>query len=145
MALPEEQQAQLMAYLDGELAPQERQAFERVLMESRPLQGELAQLQRLQSIVQRVRIPEPKPELWDEQPRLKSEKLWRVVGWVLFLAGTLMVALTSELLLWSTKNIPCSLKLGITFIVLGLGALLASVLLRRCKESKTDRYREIVR
>ena len=145
MAVSEEQKARLMAYLDGELAPEERQSFERVLMATPELQRELEQFQRLQSIVQRVRIPEPKPELWDERARRAPEKTCRVVGWIFFVVGSVIVALASEYLLWSANDIPWILKLGLTFIILGLGVLLASVVYRRCKEGKTDRYKELVR
>ena len=145
MAVSEEYQTQLMAYLDGELTPEERQRFERILMATPELQQELEQFQRLQAIVQRVRIPEPKPELWDERARRAPEKICRIVGWVFFVLGCVIVALASEYLLWSANDIPWILKLGLTFIVGGLGVLLASVLYRRCQEGKTDRYKEIVR
>jgi len=145
MAVSEEYQTQLMAYLDGELTPEERQRFERILMATPELQQELAQFQRLQSIVQRVRIPEPKPELWDERARRTPEKIGRVVGWVLFVLGCVIVALASEYLLWSANDIPWILKLGLTLIVGGLGILVASVFYRRCQEGKTDRYKEIIR
>ena len=141
----EEQQIQLMAYLDGEMNPQERTQYERVLMQSPELQRRLAQFQKLQSIVRRVRIPEPKPELWDEFPRRNTEKWLHISGWVLFVVGALIVAIASQYFLWMTNDIPCCLKIGFSLLGAGLVLLLVSVHLRRRKEGKTDRYKEIVR
>jgi len=145
MVVPDEHGMQLMAYLDGEMSPDERVHFERVLMQTPELQEDLAQFRRLQSLVQRVRIPEPKPELWDECPRHIPQKLLRGIGWILFMLGAVLVAVTSEYLLWSSNGMPWGLKAGITLMVLGLGVLLGAVILRRRKESRTDRYKEIVR
>jgi ferric-dicitrate binding protein FerR (iron transport regulator) len=145
MAVSEEQQIQLMAYLDGEMDARQRSEFERVLLDNPPLQQQLAQFQRLQGLVQQVRIPEPKLDLWDEYPRRGGEKAFRLLGWLLFLAGVLIVALGSEYLLWRSDEIPWILKAGITLMIAGLAVLLGSVLSRRGHESKTDRYKEILR
>jgi len=145
MAVSEEQQIQLMAYLDGEMDARQRSEFEKILLDSPPLQQQLAQFQRLQGLMQNVRIPEPRLELWDEYSRKGGEKAFRLVGWLLFVAGALIVALGSEYLLWRSDEIPWILKAGITFMIAGLAVLLASVLSRRRCESKTDRYKEIIR
>ena len=134
-----------MAYLDGEMDAAERSKFERVLLERPELQDELAQFQRLDSILQRVRIPEPKPELWDEFPRRNTDKVLRLVGWVLFVAGALLVGIASEYFLWTSNGIHWTLKLGITVLALGLLTLLGSVIQCRRREGKTDRYKEIIR
>lgn len=145
MAVSEERQIQLMAYLDGEMDARQRSEFEKVLLDSPQLQQQLAQFQRLQGLVQQVRIPEPKLELWDEYPRRRTEKSFRLFGWVIFLAGVLIIALGSEYLLWRSDEIPWILKIGITLMAAGLAVLLGTVLSRRHRESKTDRYKEIIR
>ena len=112
----EEQKAQLMAYLDGEMDAEGRRSFEQVLMQSPELQRELEQFSRLKSVVARVRIPEPKPELWDEWPRRGPEQLFRIIGWVLFVAGAILFGATAEYLLWNASEIHWGLKLGATLL-----------------------------
>ncbi len=136
---------ELMAYMDGELAPGEREQFERTLMQSTELQQELAEMQQLKSIIGRVRIPEPKPELWDERPRPGLERWFRLVGWILFILGGLFLLGIGNVNLWQLNELHWSLKFAITLMEAGLVVLLVSVFFRRRKEFKTDRYKEIIR
>lgn len=139
------QKERLMAYLDGEMNGEERLQFEKTLLSDSELQRELAQFQRLKSLVQKVRIPQPKPELWDEYARRPGEKGFRFLGWALLLAGLVVVFGFIGYQLWSDSGIPWILKGGITLILAGAGLLLCGVIHRRCRESKTDRYKEILR
>jgi ferric-dicitrate binding protein FerR (iron transport regulator) len=145
METRDENKIQMMAYLDGEMDSEQRREFETRLMASSELQKELRQFQKLQGLLQRVRVPEPKPELWDEWPRQKPEKYIRLCGWIMLILGALIFLGTGGYLLWADERIHLGMKTGLTLASTGIAVLLAGVIRRRRLECKTDRYKEILR
>lgn len=142
---PDSRRIELMAYLDGEMSPEERQRFEQVLLADTELRREAEEFQKIKSILGRVRIPEPKPEMWDERARKGAESAVRGIGWILLVLGVAVLAVTLVYLLWSDADAPFAVKLSLTLLITGFVVLLGSVAERRRRESKTDRYREIIR
>jgi ferric-dicitrate binding protein FerR (iron transport regulator) len=140
----EEKYGDLMAYLDGELGPEARKAFERRAAEDPELARQVEAFARLVEETDHLRFEEPDPKVWDAYWDEVRSRLGRRVGWV-FLAGG--GAALSALGLWSYYSRPHHplAEWGVGLTLLGVLALFVTVLRERLRELKHDRYRRIKR
>ncbi len=132
----------LMAYLDGELPPDERESVERGLAASTELQRELAMYQAMKSDIQGLDFHSGsyRHSVWDQVNR----RLNRPIGWTLLIAG-LVIWMTYGTWLFATSSISRWEKLGTGAIAIGVLMLLASVIWERLREWETDPYRNVQR
>ena len=133
-----------MAYVDGELAGEERAAFEARLAGERPLLDEVARLSKLSVIAKQSAPPEPMDHEW---ARLERELLHRGghrLGFLFLLIGGLggfgwgfYALLRSEL-----APLP---KTFVTLALLGLVVLFLLTLRARLRTRPYDPYTEVHR
>lgn len=132
---------ELMRYLDGELPADRAREVETALEQSTELRRELAVFQRMKTDLASMGAEmKPRRTVWEGVRR----RLAKPMGWTLFLAGAAVwvvygvyAYLTGGEALWE--------KLATSAVVIGLLILLATALLDRWTDLRTDPYREIER
>jgi len=137
---PEEQ---LSGYIDGELTQQKRQAIERHCEQCESCRARLEELASLRLRVGKSHLSEIGEDKWRETMNDATVNISRNIGWLLFLAGLMVIigfvlyqfAIGAEIATW--------LKLAIAAVYGGLFVLLLSVLKQRLVESKTDKYKNV--
>lgn len=144
-AEPTADQLLAMAYADGELAPDERRAFEARLARDPGLGREVAQHRALEVLARRVAPAEPLDHEWR---RLALDPLQRGTvgaGWALLLVGAFGLA---GLAMWrfvrdeSIDPVERGLVLA---LVAGAAALLVAAVRARLKTLHLDPYRNVER
>lgn len=132
----------LMRFLDGELPPQEHARIQAAIASSTELAREAAIFRAVKGRFQDISFHPGTyhSSVWDEV----NQHLARPIGWILFLGGAAVwavygvyVFLASPTELWE--------KLATSAVVIGILALLASVIWERYREWLTDPYRDIQR
>ena len=132
----------LMRFLDGEIAPEERTRIEAALAGSTELQRELALFRAMKEDLVSIQF---EPELrraaiWDRVNR----HLTRPIGWVLLVLGG--VAWTGDAgYLFLTSSAELLEKLATGAMAIGILLLLASVIWEQYRAWLTDPYRDIQR
>ncbi len=132
---------ELMAYLDGELAPDRVRAVEEALERSTELKRELMVFRAMKTDLRELGAGMKRTEsVWTAVNR----RLTRPVGWVLLVAGiAVWVAygvytyLTGGYALWE--------KVALSAVIIGMAILLLSAFVDRYQDLKTDPYKEIER
>lgn len=131
----------LMRYLDGELAPSERTAFERSIEKSTEVQREVAIFDAIKNDLQNLSFtPGQRRSVWYAVHR----RLGRPVGWVLLVTGAVLWAIYGAYLYLMSAIEPIE-KLATGGIFIGVLLLLASVLYERYRVWLTDPYRDVQR
>jgi anti-sigma factor RsiW len=141
---PTKDELDAMAFVDGELDPAARSAFERRIAREPALAREVVALQRLELLARHAAGPEPIDHEWR---RLQADAMQRAsfgLGWLLLLLGGAgLFAWGAYALFASTLGmLPklCALALGIGAALLVLRALRA-----RMRTKPFDPYTEIRR
>lgn len=141
---PSADQLLAMAYVDGELAPEQRAAFAARLASEPALAKEVAELQTIEVLARQSAPPEPADHEWT---RLESEPFARAFGplsWIL-LGGALL-----GLAVWSIVWIcGCGLQLVPKILVLALALGIVLRLLigvwQRARTKPFDPYTKVKR
>jgi len=139
----------LVRYVDGEATEEEADALRRHVAECGRCREELRAHQKLRNLAEDLGRIEPPEELWDEYVQGVYNRMERGFGWLLVVVGAVALALvggwryvTGFLL---DPEVGWFEKVGLTGLIVGLLALLFSVYRQRRRETRTDRYKEIVR
>ena len=141
---PTTDQLAAMAYADGELAGDERRAFEARLAQSPALAREVAQYQRLQVLARQAAPPEPMDHEWRRLWGDPVQRTLALLGWLLAGAGalTLLGWIGWSLVVSELELVP---KLALGGLLLGAALLFVSALRARLRTRPYDPYREIQR
>ena len=133
---------ELMAYMDGELPPDDRERVEDGLARSTELQRELAMYQAMKTDFQGLHFqpPHDRSSVWDQVNR----RLNRPIGWGLLIVG-LVIWMTYGTYLFATSSVSPWEKLGTGAVAIGVLMLLTSVIWERIRELETDPYRNVQR
>ncbi len=147
---PTDPKLTMMAYLDGELSPEDKAAFEQKLESDEQLRRELDEFRRLNEDLASLSFADPTDEQLERYWQCVYNRLERRTGWLLFVAGVAGIAvyIASRFIHWVVEDTATALLLraGISVGVLGLVVLFLSVLRERLAACKTDRYsREVKR
>ncbi len=132
---------QLMRFLDGEAAPEERSSVESSLKESSELRRELAVYQSIKDgFSDMTFVPWDEGSTWGRV----RKRLSVPVGWILTGSG---LAAWIGYGLWVFLTSPTSVlvRLATGGVVIGVLVLLANVIWDRCREYRTDPYRHVHR
>ena len=132
----------LMRYLDGELPPEDRRAFEAEIDRSTELRRELAIYRAMQRDFQELSFEPPTPDrsVWGTVNR----RLARPLGWLLLVGGVgLWIGYVAYMFVLSPVA-PWG-KAAVAAIVIGFLFLLASVIADRYRDWLTDPYRDVHR
>lgn len=133
-----------MAYVDGELAPAERERFEQRLRAEPALAREVAELQRLELLARHAAPPEPMDHEWERLARSQGQRgLWSA-GWLFTLAGV------AGLLAWGLTCLECSglpwaPKVLVPLLLCGAVLLLVAAVRARARTLRYDPYRDVKR
>jgi len=134
-----------MAFVDGELDPQERGSFEARLAEQPRLAREVAELQRLAVLARSVAPLEPKDHEWQ---RLSADPVHRAgmgLGGGLLVFGALAALGLGGYALASSPSIPLGVRLSLLGLGLGALCLFLTTLRARLRTLPYDPYTKVQR
>jgi len=134
---------QLSGYIDGELTQQERQRVVLHCETCEECRGNLAELQALRQRIGKTRLSVIGEDKWRETMEDTTVQTSRRIGWVLFIAGLLMVCGVGLVAFVTNSGMSLGEKVIVIAIYGGLATLLFSVLRQRLIERKTDKYKDV--
>lgn len=140
----------MMAALDGECTPAERQELAALLSEHPELAAEWQRLGRVREVLSGMSLQRPPEEVWDRFRSSVLHRAERSIAWVLITAGA---AVLGAWALWewlgrvlSDDALPMVVRLGIVALATGGLILLVSVIRERWFLHRRDPYsREVIR
>lgn len=144
MQEPSREQLQAMAYVDGELGPADRSAFEALLATRRDLQLEVTELRKLELLARSMAAPEPIDHEWK---RISLDPLQRSsigLGFAALSVGALGLAGWGGYELWAS-DMPLLPKLLLGALCSGALLLFLATLRGRLRTLPYDPYTEIER
>ena len=133
----------LSGFVDGELTQQERQRVRLHCEECDECRENLANLRALRERIGKAQLSEVGEDKWRETMNDSRVQTPRTIGWLLFIAGLLVIAGIVLVQLFFNDEIPLGAKLLMVAIYGGLATLLYSVLRQRLIERKTDKYKDV--
>jgi anti-sigma factor RsiW len=133
-----------MAYVDGELAPEPRTAFEARLAQEPALRREVSELRKLELIARAAAPREPLDHEWAALARDPLQRGTLALGWILLGLGALGLAGYLVFVL-CTCALPLALKLLLGALLAGGALLLAATLRARLRTLPHDPYTEVER
>lgn len=146
----ERMHALMMAAIDGEISPADRQELDGAIAASGELEREWRRFRRLKEVTTTMRLQNPPGEVWDRYWHSTYRRVERGLGWVLLSAGATVLAAywlwhVVEALLADTGS-PIVLRIGLLAVLVGGLILIVSVVRERIFTSRRDPYqKEIVR
>ena len=145
----DEFKALLMGYLDEELTHEEVLRVENHLRECQGCSLELEDFRRLKGVTRDMRVLMPDDKYWEDYWSHIYNRLERRIGWILMSLGAIL--LTSYGLYEILEkfvlgpDIPWIIRIGIVAFVVGICALIVSVLRERLFFIKSDKYERVKR
>jgi hypothetical protein len=133
----------LSGFVDGELTQQQRQLVTLHCGECIECRENLANLRALRQRIGNANLSEVGEDKWRETMNDPTVQTTRGIGWLLFIAGLLVIAGIGLVGFILSDEIPIGLKLTLIAIYGGLATLLYSVLRQRLIERKTDKYKDV--
>jgi anti-sigma factor RsiW len=133
----------LSGFVDGELTQQERQRVTLHCSECSECREILANLRELRARIGKAGLSEVGEDKWRETMNDPTVQTTRSIGWILMIAGLLVVAGIGLFGFIVASDISIGMKLIIAAIYGGLAMLLYSVLRQRLIERKTDKYKDV--
>ena len=134
----------MMAYLDGEMSPTERQAFEELLEQQPEWRDEFNEMLKVTESTKLLHLRPPDPTVWDGEWEEIDNRIQKKFGWLVTLVGAMILivyGLVKAILftdnLWAQS--------GIALVTLGFLVLFLAALRGRLLEIPRDRYRRIRR
>lgn len=145
----EDWKIRISGYLDGELDPEERRAFEEEVARNPELAREFEETRAMKEVTDAMQLREFPDKVWERYWEGTYNRLERRVGWILFSIGA-MVLLAAGLYeaavaLFRDSVEPLWLKLAVGVFCAGAAVLFVSVLRERLFLRRRDPYREIQR
>jgi ferric-dicitrate binding protein FerR (iron transport regulator) len=142
--------ALMMAALDGEASAADRQELEALLDGSAELTAEWRRFERLKEVTTGMRLQQPPEEVWDRYWTTTYRRAERRLGWLLLVAGSLVLAgywiwHAVEAFLADT-GAPLFLRAAIAAIAIGALILVVSVVREKIFTARRDPYqKEVIR
>lgn len=138
----------LSAYVDGELEPAEAARVEAHLAGSAEARREVERLRTFNRLTAGLRLREAPAEDWESFWRSAYNRTERSLGWVLLMAGAVVIGLwglyQAAAIVFSSA-LPPLIKGAVVIGAAGLLVLLLSVLRERIFTRRRTRYDDIVR
>jgi anti-sigma factor RsiW len=133
----------LSGFVDGELTQQQRQWVSLHCENCRECRENLDSLRVVRERVAGAGLSEIGEDKWRESMDDSTVQTTRSIGWLLFIAGLLVVGAIGLVGFLFSDDIPIGVKLLLIAVYGGLGLLLFSVLRQRLIERKTDKYKDV--
>ncbi len=144
-AEPTQDQLTLMAWLDGELTPAERQRFEQRLLDDPALAAEAAAQKNLMDLTRSLATLEPtEGEMRRFWTSFYNRNEWRL-AWVLLALGGAGLLGEGLYLLVTAEGLTWSLKVAALCTLAGAALLVWNTARLRMRTSRFDRYRGVMR
>lgn len=139
----------MMAALDDELDPGQRQELDDALRADPLLRGEWDQLRRVKEVTGVMTLRAPSDRLWQDYWSSVYSRIERGVGWVLISIGAI-VLLSWGAWQWvgdvlDTQDMPWFAKAAIFAVVAGVVVLLVSVIREKLFVRRSDPYKDVIR
>jgi hypothetical protein len=133
----------LSGFVDGELTQQQRQLVTLHCDNCIECRENLAHLHELRQRISKAKLSEVGEDKWRETMNDPTVQTTRSIGWLLFIAGLLVIAGIGLVGFIFNDEIPVGVKLIMIAVYGGLATLLYSVLRQRLIERKTDKYKDV--
>lgn len=139
----------ISGYLDGELEPEERLAFERELAADPELAREFGETKAMKEVTDAMKLRDFPDRVWERYWEGTYNRIERRVGWILLSIGAMILAAAglyhAALALFLNSVEPLWLRLAVASACAGAAILFISVLRERLFLRRGDPYREIQR
>lgn len=133
----------LSGFVDGELTQQQRQWVTLHCESCKECSENLERLREIRNRIAGASLSEIGEDKWRESMNENTVQTTRSLGWILFIAGILIIAGIGVVQFLFDDGIGVGMKLLIVAIYGGLGLLFFSVLRQRLIERKTDKYEDV--
>lgn len=133
----------LSGFIDGELTQQQRQLVTLHCEQCSECQGNLANLRELRERIGNAKLSEVGEDKWRESMDDPTVQTTRSIGWILLIAGWLIIGGIGLFSFLFSSGVSIGMKLLMVAIYGGLAMLLFSVLRQRLIERKTDKYKDV--
>lgn len=135
--------------LDGELSPDEKKEFEKMINENSSIKNEFEEQKKIKGVLMKMSLKNPGKEFWDGYWLSIYNKIERGIAWILISISAIVIAVYGIIEaiqnLLSETNIPIFLKISIIVFVIGIAILIFSLLREKIATNKVDKYKEIQR
>ena len=128
---------------DGELTQQQRQWVTLHCENCEECRENLERLREIRSRIAGASLSEIGEDKWRESMNENTVQTTRSLGWILFIAGLLIIAGIGLVQFLFDDGIGLGIKLLMVAVYGGLGLLFFSVLRQRMIERKTDKYEDV--
>lgn len=139
----------MMAELDGELAPSEKNELQDLLKSYPDLKKEIESFKQLKEVTNPMTLKKADPEIWETYWYNIYNRIERSLAWFIFSigAGILIVYGIGQAIsnIWQDPDISIIMKIGIFGVLLGVVLLLISVLREKLFVRRNERYKEVQR
>lgn len=147
--MPKDWTPYVSAYLDNELEPEERRAFEEQLTRDCGLRDEVEATRGMKTLVSGMRLRELPDSAYDGYRERTYNRLERRVGWILLSIGAMVLVgyglYELVVFLVADGELAWWIRAAIGAACLGLAILLISVIRERLFVWRRDPYREVER
>jgi hypothetical protein len=139
----------LMGYLDNELDDEQKQTFQKHLLNCSDCKKELEEFRQLKDITDEVHFVELEDRVWDRYWSGVYNRVERGLGWVLSsVAGIILLVYGGFKAIEEAikdPTISVVLKAALLMLIAGLAMLFVSVLREKLYFMKKDRYKDVRR
>ena len=142
--------ALMMAALDGEISPADREELDLLIARTPEIESEWRRMRRVKEVTSGMALQNPPEEVWDRYWVSVYRRTERGIAWALVSAGVVVLAAyglwhAAESLLADT-GLPGYVKVAIVGVAIGTAILIVSVVREKLFTSRRDPYeREILR
>ena len=133
----------MSGFVDGELTQKERQQVTLHCKQCVTCQENLDSLRALRERIGNSKLSELGEDKWREKMDDPTVQTTRSIGWILFIAGWVIIGGIGLFAFLFASDISIGMKFLLVAIYGGLGLLFFSVLRQRVIEHKTDKYKDV--
>ena len=133
----------LSGYLDGELTQEKRQLVEVHIEVCADCRSDYEAIRRISTSVASLSLDEMNFDEWRKQMNDLTVRSSRSIGWLLFVAGVMVLTGYGIYAFAVTDVEPFAVKLAVAGVFAGLIGLFISVLRQRLIARKTDKYKNV--
>jgi len=130
----------VMRYIDGEMDNVEREAFEKHLETCDKCNDFHKEMSALKGVTDSMKIAELPEAVWEKYWSCIYNRIERSVAWFFFILGSLILTGYSVYKAITDPSLYSLVGVGVVFLIVGLAILLLSVLREKMAVNKVDRY-----